>query len=369
MFIRKNISNLFGWNTKRKFIVFESDDWGSIRTRSKFDYSQMIKEGLYLDKSHFTQFDCLESNYDLDRLFNVLKRFNDNYGNHPVFTPMSVVANPNFQLIEDSNFEEYHYEPFTETCLKYPNHDNVINLWRSGVDEKLFIPEFHGREHLNTLRYIRALKSNNKGVKVSFKHQSIGGLFFKNQKIPDYLAAFDPEFIDDIPYYKEVLLSGADLFHKLLGYYPRHFVASNSPEPKLLEETLDKIGVKYLIKYKIHNYPNGDGTFSNEFNWLGKVNKYGQIVLTRNCSFEPSDKTSKDWVDICLNDISTAFFWSKPAIISTHRVNYVSGICEKNAHNGLKKIEELLKSILRKWPDVEFVSSFELGEIIRTSKL
>lgn len=32
--IRKNIINIPGWNTKRKIVVFESNDWGSIRMSS-----------------------------------------------------------------------------------------------------------------------------------------------------------------------------------------------------------------------------------------------------------------------------------------------------------------------------------------------
>jgi hypothetical protein len=364
MKFRKHISNIPGWRTGRKLIVFESDDWGSIRTRSRYDYDQMLEQGLDLDKSHFTKFDCLESNKDLQRLFNLLTGYNDIYGNHPVFTSMCVVANPDFKKIKDSNYENYFYEPFTETCIKYPNHSNVVNLWKQGIKEGLFIPEFHGREHLNPLRWIRALKSNNRGIKISFEHESLGGTYYYKYKIPQYLAAFDPEFLEDIPHYREILLSGADLFNRLLGYYPRHFVASNKPEPKILEETLNEIGIKYLIRYKIQKYPKGNGEYSTEFNWLGKENKYGQLVLTRNCGFEPSDTSQKDWVDVCLNDIKTAFFWSKPAIISTHRVNYVSGINDNNALSGLNNLKRLLNQILRNWPDVEFITSNQLGEII-----
>ena len=39
---RKNLSNILGWSTKRKLVVLESDDWGSIRTRSKVDYEAML---------------------------------------------------------------------------------------------------------------------------------------------------------------------------------------------------------------------------------------------------------------------------------------------------------------------------------------
>ena len=120
MNIRKNISNIFGWSTKRKLIVIESDDWGSIRTRSKRDYDKMLRLGLNVDASIFTKYDCLESNQDLVRLFNVLIKFKDKNGNHPVFTPMCVVANPDFNKIKEKGYKNYYYEPFSETCKKYP---------------------------------------------------------------------------------------------------------------------------------------------------------------------------------------------------------------------------------------------------------
>jgi len=67
--LRKNLSNILGWNTLSKIIVFESDDWGSIRTRSKVDYELMLNSGLELNRSNFTRYDSLESNSDLENLF------------------------------------------------------------------------------------------------------------------------------------------------------------------------------------------------------------------------------------------------------------------------------------------------------------
>ena len=33
--ITHNLLNIPGWNTKRRIVVFESDDWGAIRMPSK----------------------------------------------------------------------------------------------------------------------------------------------------------------------------------------------------------------------------------------------------------------------------------------------------------------------------------------------
>jgi hypothetical protein len=65
-----------------------------------------------------------------------------------------------------------------------------------------------------------------------------------------------------------------------------------------------------------------------------------------------------------MKQIETAFFWNKPAIISSHRVNFCGHIDPKNREIGLSALKELLQKIVKKWPDVEFMSSVELGVLI-----
>ena len=55
---------------------------------------------------------------------------------------------------------------------------------------------------------------------------------------------------------------------------------------------------------------------------------------------------------------------NRPAIISSHRVNYVGFLDERNRDKNLKLLKTLLDKILNKWPDVEFLSSDEMGLII-----
>lgn len=364
MNFRKNLSNLIGWNTKRRIVVFESDDWGSIRTRSKEDYNEMLKGGLEIQLSHFNKFDSLESNSDLNSLYTVLTNHKDSTGRPPVFTPMCLVANPNFEKIKENNFKEYFFESFPQTCQKYPEHDKVHELWLKGVKNRLFVPELHGREHINVIRWLKALQQGDKGLHLAFEHGSIGSTSFKNTILTEHLAAFHPETTKDIEYYKEVLKIAGILFEDICGYKPNHFIASKSSEPKVLELTLSEIGVKYLTRYKIQKYPRGNGKFDWQFNWLGKRNKIGQIYLTRNAGFEPSS-SSDQHVKNCLLEIENAFKWNKPAIVSTHRVNYIGFIDGSNREKGLNKLDELLSSIIKKWPNVEFMTSTELGNLIR----
>uniref|UniRef100_UPI0040496F24 hypothetical protein n=1 Tax=Flavobacterium sp. TaxID=239 RepID=UPI0040496F24 len=84
----------------------------------------------------------------------------------------------------------------------------------------------------------------------------------------------------------------------------------------------------------------------------------------RNCFFEPSSAPDRDWVDSCLVQISSAFLWNKPAVICSHRINYIGFIDEKNRDRGLRDLNNLLKKIVQKWPEVKFISTDELDQFL-----
>lgn len=366
--IRKVASNAFGWRTNRKIVVIESDDWGSIRTRDEAALNVLKGKGFETESSNFVKYDSFERESDLSALYEVLKTVKDKNNRPAVFTPMTIVANPDFRKIEDNDFQEFFVEPFTHTGKRYEGSSEILKLYQQGIAEKLFMPEYHGREHLNHLRWLRGLMAGEKGFLEPFKVESFGFSHCNGEPIPDHLAAYDPEFQKDIPQLENSLVDGLTLFEDIFSYKANYFVASKSPEPKQFEKVLAENGVKYLTRYKLQKYPLGDGKFERELNWLGKTNQYGQIVITRNAGFEPSDNPNVDWVGLCMSDIKLAFKWKKPAVISSHRVNYMGRLSEQNRSNGIRQLKSLLHQIVKRWPDVEFMSSSELGDFIRKSK-
>lgn len=53
------------------------------------------------------------------------------------------------------------------------------------------------------------------------------------------------------------------------------------------------------------------------------------------------------------------------AVISSHRINYVGGIDINNRIKNLKLLDEFLSALLMKYPDVEFMSSDQLIDILK----
>ena len=120
--ILRFLSSIPGWRTNRKIIVIESDDWGTVRMPSRMVYEKLLKAGLNLnggDGLRYSLYDSLESQADLEGLFQVLFSFRDFNDSPAVITANSVVANPDFKKIKESGFQRYYYEPFTETLNKY----------------------------------------------------------------------------------------------------------------------------------------------------------------------------------------------------------------------------------------------------------
>ena len=373
--IAVNLSNIKGWSTKRHIVVIESDDWGSVRMSSIESFERLKTSGIPVDKGHYNVYDALESNKDLEMLFDTLSQFKDSTGRHPVMTGVNVVANPDFEAIRANDFSEYVYEPYTRTCERYPDHDRVYQLWKQGVEERLFVPVLHGREHLNAQFWMRALQGGNASTRIAFKEgvtgiprKGIGG-----ETVPNFQAAFQIDTVDDLPYQKEVIRTGAELFEKLYGYRAKFFVPTNGWFNNSLEKDLFDNGVEYIDTAKKQNEPLGNGQYKVNTRFIGDKNQYGQIYLTRNCFFEPSANgfempANYDWLNYCLKEIEIAFRWHKPATISSHRVNYIGYLHPENREKGLKALGQLLGEIIKRWPDVEFMTSVELGDLIASTK-
>jgi hypothetical protein len=365
--ILNSLSSIPGWHTKRKLVILESDDWGSIRMPSKAAFDILSTSGIDLlsdDGARYNRFDSLATSDDLSSLFEVLNSVKDSSGRSAVMTPVSVVANPDFTRIMDSGFTEYFFEPFVETLKKYPGCENSFRLWKEGIAKRIFMPQFHGREHLNINVWLKALKSGNRNSIIAFDNRMWGISTANDPEVGVELqAAFD--FLDpkDILVHNEVIISGLNLFEELFGYRASYFVPPNGPLSSKLETTCSKEGIRLLSVPKLQVEPLGNGRTRKRFHWLGKRSSSGLTYLTRNCFFEPG-QSGKDWTDSCLSDIKTAFNWNKPAVISSHRVNYIGALSKNNRDDGLFQLALLLQQVIKSWPDVEFITTAELNTIM-----
>lgn len=370
--LARNFINYKGWITGRKIVVIESDDWGSIRIPSKRVYDLFLKQGVPLYKSSYCRYDSLASDKDIQALFETLLKFKDRNGNPPVITANTIMANPDFKKIQESDFKEYFYEPFTKTLERYPGREKSFQFWKQGMEAGVFRPQFHGREHLNVKLWMRLLQNNHRIYRQAFSEGFWGiDTFAKPEDPVNILAAFDTLYPDDVQFHKEAIVEGIELFQNIFGYRPESFIAPNYIWDPAHEQVLNEQGIKTLQGMKVQKFP----VFNNKKRkmvrrYTGELNRNGQVYMVRNCVFEPALQSPEfDSVDACLKDIANSFLWNRPAIITSHRLNFIGSQDPGNRRRNLNQLSSLLCKILKRWPETEFMSSDRLGNDILTDQI
>lgn len=363
------IKNLPGCKTKRKIVAIYVDDYGSIRVKDKAAQVRLAEGGITVYSNRYSAFDTLASVEDFQKLFDVLSSVKDSKGHHACFTPFANIANPDFEKIRESNFTQYFREPFTETLKRYGKaYEGTYVLWRQGIAENIFHPEYHGTEHINVLRFMQNLHRGHKTTRLAFENESVTvPLIPGDEKLNHETAVFYIEKAEENNALKEDIKTGMKMFEELLGYRSRQFTPGAGIYSPALHKTLREEGIDYINVQRYIPYPLGDGKYVKSFLYNGKRNVEGQRYVVRNCPFETYfDNCSRNnqALAVCLANIEAAFCMHAPAIVSTHRVNFVGGLEASHRDDSLMQLKLLLTEILKRWPDVEFMNGTEMCDAV-----
>lgn len=370
-FVLDNLKNLRGWRTRRKLVAFAVDDYCNVRLASREARDHLMRAGLDLS-SRFDQFDAMETRHDLEALFEVLNGVRDERGRPAVFTAYVVGANPDFSAIRST--WRYAYEPvdhtFARLAAEQPSsYAGVWELWQEGISHRLIRPQFHGREHINVNLFEYKLRTRSEDLRVNLENDSVAGLAH-DPAMPDvgFTHAFGLHDSSELPRHREILSDGLDLFEKTWGFRSTTF----APPAMKLHPSLDEVaiarGVLALDKPLSCTRTMGDGTSRREINHSGRQRGQSHITIVRNVVFEPCADMGFEPITRAMQQITAAFRWSKPAIISSHRVNFCGHLNRANRKQGLSALKNLLDGIVERWPDVEFVTVDELVEQLGDGK-
>lgn len=362
----RHLINIPGFRTNRKILIIESDDWGSIRIPSNKVYNKLLESSLVSPNDPFSRFDNLENEQDLLHLFDVLTSVKDKNDRNAVITANFVTTNPDFNKIRNDAFAGYHYEPISDTYKNYYSQNNLLETIRQGIVSGIFIPQFHGREHLNVQQWMALLQKKNDAFIKAFSYRVFAINILENStRRNNLMATLDFKTSKDRVEINESLKEGYNLFKNQWEYESTSFIAPCYVWDDSIEKTLSEIGVKCLQGTKKQNVPVLN---SSKYKWMlhftGQKNKFGQTYLVRNALFEPSLNNKVDWVIACLKSIDIAFKWGKPAIIASHRINYIGSREKKNRQKNLQLLKRLLDKALTRWSDVEFMSTNEFYNAI-----
>jgi hypothetical protein len=184
-----------------------------------------------------------------------------------------------------------------------------------------------------------------------------------------FMEAFNLRSEVELAFQKDSISEGLALFEQIFGFRSSSFIAPCYTWSRSLNETLLSGGVTILQGNYFQLEPRiGDKhKFKRIIHFTGQKNSLGQVYLVRNAAFEPSQAPDFNFIEEILRRGNIAFGLGKPLIIGSHRLNYIGSIDQKNRDRNLLLLSRLLHSIVTRWPDVEFMSSDELGVLIKDS--
>lgn len=336
---------------------------------SKQTFDKLVSEGDNPRNDAFLSNDCLETENDLNALYETLSSVKDINGNPAVLTANFVMANPKFESI-DYNNGIYNYEPFYETYYRYYGENSVMDFIKKGIAQKCFKPQLHCREHMNVARWMRDLRAQKPDTVKAFENSMIGiGSSFSESNPFGYMDAFNTDCSEDDEL-SQILKDAYEIFEKTFGFASETFVASCYVWNDNVEKTLRELGVRYMQSYVWQNYPvgkNGEFKYKRKIHFTGEKNKAGQMYSVRNCTFEPAYlQNPKECADTCFEEIKKSFAVGKPAVICSHRFNYIGSINSDNRSNNLMGLQMLLEKIMVEYPQTEFISSPDLFAIMES---
>jgi hypothetical protein len=367
--IRKIIANLknsIGWKTNRKIVVFSVDDYGNVRLHSKQARAKLDEAGMKI-YSRFDALDTLETKQDLEQLYEVLNSVKDKNGRSAVFTPFALPCNIDFEKMKAEDFRQFHFETLPETYKKLTAeqpqaYEGAWDLWQEGIVKGYMKPQFHGREHLNLHVFNDKLKNRDVELLTALKNKSYTSISDEAYPTMSSFAALDFWDVNENETLIPIIKEGLELFEKVYGYASNYFTPPVYNIHHSLFKTLKENGIRFIDLGLVRKEHQGLNKYKTSFNFIGKKTKDKLTIMVRNVVFEPTEDRDLDWVDFTMQQIETAFRWMKPAIISSHRVNFCGHIDQANRQKGLDALQRLLYEIVKKWPDVEFMSADELAE-------
>lgn len=341
---------------KEKIIVIESDDWGAIRMPSLETYNQLLSNGIRVDLNPYEKLDSILTEIDLLELFGVLESFKDNKNNHPVITANAVVANPDFNLIKESDFQKYHRESILSTLDSYG--DKLWDKWMYGSQKGILKFQYHAREHVNVSLWMKSLQLDKDSSRFFFQNHLVGGLNFNQRWYNPFVTA--THFLNQQDKVNKInnYAAGLDEFEDIFGFKSKTVIPTNYLWDSTFNYILRERGVEGLQGSKVLIDPLSRTKAAKRYNF--KINN-GLMDIVRNCSFEPALSVNKrNELEMLKRNVNILLKLNLPIIISMHRINFSGRLFSNNRDENLLLLYDFFSWVIKKWPEIEFKSSDEL---------
>lgn len=345
-------------------IVFESDDWGLCgNMRDAVAKEELINKGY--DVSSIEYKDTLETATELENLYKTLESHKDGLGRNAVFTPNYITSNPNYDKIMRNEFKTYFWIPITKGFSQDWNDENergdLLAKWREGINRHVWCPEYHGLSHMNMQVWLTGLRRGDKKLRDFFNDQ----MFTHSNKYDnrsEYALKTNPSQSMSTAMQEKLISEGKTIFHEAFGYHPHTTIAPAYLWDENTEVALYNQGIKYIQGVTHHR---ARSFRKYHFHLLGeKHNNVMYLIRLIHLEYQGGKNPQWDYKQ-AYEKIVSAWKHGLPAIVSTHRVNYVGGIDPSMHISGINQLNRLLTEIEKNFgTKVTYMSDFEVAQLL-----
>ncbi len=362
---------------KRKAVLFQSDDWGYCGVSPNIEIFNQLRDSFisfYGIKGEDWGKSTLENIGDMDKLFSVLENHVDSRGKHPCFHAAYVVSNPDFERIAAHDYTTY----FDVVLPKVPTlyrRGNIIQKARDGMSKGLWCPTYNGRSQFKYNKWLRHLQDKDTNVMNTFKHQVV---LTDSYEYDSDVAVKEQE---------KNLKIGLERFKEIFSFVPTSTIAPSYIWQEETEKLFSENGIK-IIQGK--NYQETERTLSDKIKgkvinimgykasdktWQIDTGDYNPALdvtyLKRNVYFEPEglrDEDIKHGASGAYKQILHTWQNNEPAIIITHRINYVN-LDSSYVGTNIEQLDSLLSLLEKNHPDVCYVTEEEIVQECLSHKI
>jgi len=276
-----------------------------------------------------------------------------------ILTADIVLAVPNIEQInktQDGTYSRISLEHFPE----------IYSSMQTGIEQGTFVPQLHGLEHLNGNAFAQICTQRDPRTEQAQSTPNwwdwetlaspLQGHYVNGSSLPTTPISKTEANL--------IINSATKIFQELFKHPSISTVAPCYLWNDEIEHEWNKQNIK-IIQTAGYRCTGRDSTGKYTQNpsiiRAGDKNKFGQTYLVRNVMYEPVD--GKNTADTAYQEAFSAYKQAQAITISTHRYNYTRS--EEQCSNSLTGLNNLLRKITQ-LPNIRFLSSPELGEVIRT---
>ncbi len=321
---------------KERIVVIESDDWGLQRARQA-EALDWVAHKYGKDKFSRWTTDAMESAEDMNALFDVLSHYQNKFEKPPIFTTNFITHNADIDATGNLTFRSLSESTAT-----------IREIYMTGISARYIYPQFHGFSHFNTSSLADYVLTDDA------REDHENGFLLAKSTIRGSLNFLHGEFSKENPNLIKDFEAGLLEFRNYFGFSSLSVIPPTFVFDTNWLTLLKQNGIKYLQAGNRLRNSNNSRCY---YPLLRKKN--GIIWGIRNARLDPHPQY-KFGFEECLANIDLAFTYQLPAVIDLHRVNISGRYPSSYRELTLWHLNKLLKAILKRWPDTQFLTTVEL---------